>query len=584
MKELEKYAEENNIPIMQKDGIEFLLDFISKNNIKNILEIGSAIGYSAIRMALINKDIKVTTIERDKERYNEAIKNIKNYNLKKQITIINDDAFNVNLDEKYDLIFIDAAKSQYIKFFEKFKLNLKEDGYIVSDNLNFHGLTQSDPKILSRNVRGLVRKLNSYVEFLKNNSEFETNFYNLGDGVSISRRKEVVMKKNAFTLIELLGVIVILVAVALIAFPPLLNQIQEAQNRLDKATTELVVNSAQSYLVANHSLYPKKNLVPYCIEIQDLINDGYLTDGMLGENKEKALTKIVKVTYEAENEDYSYDVVDNDKCYTCIAATSETRTTGNIPTGEYNAGDEYLCEVKPGEVYNFFVLNSDNDETVNLLMDRNIGSDGTPVSTYASSSIKWWVSEVDIKSATGLASVPGGNLNHYGPITVLNYLQETTKDWVNIPNIDMNYRDEGNTNRYGYGHGYGSIVALNGAATVTKSDGTVVKTYENLKARLPYGYERTNFDGTNLWMFNYLNQSSNVTGDGLKNVSGLHGYWTAATNPWSNSWVYYVSYEGSHDGNKGNIGATLDRGQNLRDTFVGVRPVINVIKSQIKNN
>lgn len=187
--ELEEYAKKNNIPIMMKDGIEFLLNYIKENNIKNILEIGSAIGYSAIRMCLLSNDIKVTTIERDINRYNEAIKNINEFNLNNQIKIINDDAFNVKLDEKYDLIFIDAAKSQYIKFFEKFKLNLNENGVIVSDNLDFHGLVKKDiNEIESRNVRGLVRKLNNYIDFLSNNQEFKTTFYSVGDGISISKK------------------------------------------------------------------------------------------------------------------------------------------------------------------------------------------------------------------------------------------------------------------------------------------------------------------------------------------------------------------------------------------------------------
>lgn len=186
--DLEEYASKNNIPIMLKDGIEFLLDYIKSNNIKNILEIGSAIGYSAIRMALISNDIKVTTIERDKTRYNEAVTNIKDFNLENQIKIILSDAFDVELKDKYDLIFIDAAKSQYIKFFNKFKDNLTEDGVIVSDNLNFHGLVHEDEKKLSRNVRGLVRKLNNYVDFLKENEEFKTDFYNIGDGISISKK------------------------------------------------------------------------------------------------------------------------------------------------------------------------------------------------------------------------------------------------------------------------------------------------------------------------------------------------------------------------------------------------------------
>lgn len=186
--ELEKYAKENNIPIMEHDGIEFLIKYIKDNNIKNILEIGSAIGYSAIRMCLVDDDIKVTTIERDEKRYKEAIKNIKLFNLEDRINIIFDDAFNVKLNDLYDLIFIDAAKSQYIKFFEKFKLNLKDDGVILSDNLNFHGLTHTDKEIKSRNVRGIVRKLNNYIEFLKENKEFDTTFYEIGDGISISKR------------------------------------------------------------------------------------------------------------------------------------------------------------------------------------------------------------------------------------------------------------------------------------------------------------------------------------------------------------------------------------------------------------
>lgn len=189
IKEMEDYASKYNIPIMEHDGIEFLLGYIKEHNIKSVLEIGTAIGYSSIRMALINADINVVTIERDEKRYNEALKNIKNTGLESQITPILDDAFNVQLSEKFDLIFIDAAKAQYIKFFEKFKHNLKNDGVIISDNLNFHGLTYGNQDGLSRNVKGIVRKLNLYIDFLKNNEEFNTEFIELGDGIGISTRK-----------------------------------------------------------------------------------------------------------------------------------------------------------------------------------------------------------------------------------------------------------------------------------------------------------------------------------------------------------------------------------------------------------
>lgn len=188
--ELKEFALINHVPIMQDGGIEFILDYIKNNNVKSILEIGSAIGYSAIRFASIDKDIRVTTIERDDERYNQAVENIKAFDLDKRITIIHGDALNTEINGKYDLIFIDAAKSQYIKFFEKYSKNLNVDGVIISDNLSFHGLVEDDSKTNNRNTKQLVKKIRKYIEFLKSNEQFETEFFKIGDGVSISKLKK----------------------------------------------------------------------------------------------------------------------------------------------------------------------------------------------------------------------------------------------------------------------------------------------------------------------------------------------------------------------------------------------------------
>ena len=187
---LEEFASVNNIPIMQRDGIEFLTNYIRENNIKNILEIGSAIGYSAIKIASISSDIKVTTIERDKERYDLAVNNIKNFNLSDQINIINGDALFIDLEDTFDLIFIDAAKAQYIKFFEKFDKNLKVNGVVISDNLSFHGLVLDDSKTHNRNTKQLVKKIRKYIEYLKENKNYKTTFYDLGDGVAVSIKME----------------------------------------------------------------------------------------------------------------------------------------------------------------------------------------------------------------------------------------------------------------------------------------------------------------------------------------------------------------------------------------------------------
>ena len=187
LKALENYAEENNVPIIQKEGLNFILNYIKENKVKKILEIGTAIGYSAISMALIDENIKITTIERNKEMFSLATKNVKDFNLEKRINIIYADALEAEIKDKYDLIFIDAAKAQYIKFFEKYKSNLKENGAIITDNLNFHGLANNPEEIHSKNLKALVRKINNYKEFLKENKEFKTNFYEKGDGISVSK-------------------------------------------------------------------------------------------------------------------------------------------------------------------------------------------------------------------------------------------------------------------------------------------------------------------------------------------------------------------------------------------------------------
>ena len=190
IREMKQYAEVNNVPIMMDEGIDFLTTFILKNHVKNVLEIGTAIGYSAIMMALVDPNLKITTIERDEIRYLEALKNVKAFDLENRITLIYNDAFNVKLDEKFDLIFIDAAKAQNIKFFDMFERNLEYRGVIITDNLKFHGLVEKkEEEIKSKNLRSLVRKIKDYIDYLKTNEKYNTEFFEVGDGISVSKRK-----------------------------------------------------------------------------------------------------------------------------------------------------------------------------------------------------------------------------------------------------------------------------------------------------------------------------------------------------------------------------------------------------------
>lgn len=190
IREMEIYAENENVPIIEKPSINFINKLIEINKVKTVLEIGTAIGYSAILMAAQNEKIKITTIEKDEKRYIEALNNIKKCELEDRIDVVFQDALEVNMSGlKYDLIFIDAAKGQYQKYFEKFQYCLNEGGTIITDNINFHGLVGNKEQAKSKNVEKLVEKIENYIEFLRTNQIFATKIYDIGDGLAVSIKK-----------------------------------------------------------------------------------------------------------------------------------------------------------------------------------------------------------------------------------------------------------------------------------------------------------------------------------------------------------------------------------------------------------
>ena len=187
---IKKEALADNVPIMQDETIDFITDYIERKNVRTILEVGTAVGYSAIMMASANPLVKIVSIEKDKDRYIKAVKNVKKMNLEDIITLVFNDALDVKLDEKFDLIIIDAAKSKNLDFFSHFEKNLEANGSVITDNINFHGYVEKDlSEISSRNIRGLVKKIRNYIEFLKNNTKYKTRFCDLGDGISVTERR-----------------------------------------------------------------------------------------------------------------------------------------------------------------------------------------------------------------------------------------------------------------------------------------------------------------------------------------------------------------------------------------------------------
>ena len=189
---MEEYAKINGVPIIQKEGLECLLLLAKLKNVKKVLEIGTAIGYSSSCLASISENICVDTIERDKKMYDEAIKNISTLGLSDRINVILADALDLDensLENDYDLIFIDAAKSQYIKFFEKYEKRLKQGGVIFSDNLLFHGLIEKRTGEESRSLSQMLKKIEAFNEWLAKNDAYDTTFLKLGDGIAISIKK-----------------------------------------------------------------------------------------------------------------------------------------------------------------------------------------------------------------------------------------------------------------------------------------------------------------------------------------------------------------------------------------------------------
>ena len=177
-------------PIIREDAIHLLIQIIHMSKIKNVLEIGSAIGYSAIMIATFT-DAEVLTIERDKDTYELAKENIRKAGLESKITLICADALEYQIAEDYqcDLLYIDASKSSYIKFFEKYETRLSKNGIIISDNLLFHGLVEHPENIETKNKKQLVKKISNFNEYLMNRNEYDSYIYDIGDGLSISIRK-----------------------------------------------------------------------------------------------------------------------------------------------------------------------------------------------------------------------------------------------------------------------------------------------------------------------------------------------------------------------------------------------------------
>ena len=192
IEEIKQKALENHIPIIMDDTLEVVDKILTEIKPTRILEIGTAVGYSAICFSkYLQSDGKIDTIERDSERVTEARQNIKNVGVEDKINIYEGDAVEIlpTLNEKYDVVFIDAAKGKYPFFLKEALRMIKPNGVILADNILYKGYVMSDYN--KHKQRTAVRNLREYVKEVMENPNLQTEILEVGDGLAISRRRKI---------------------------------------------------------------------------------------------------------------------------------------------------------------------------------------------------------------------------------------------------------------------------------------------------------------------------------------------------------------------------------------------------------
>lgn len=190
LNKIKEKALEDHIPIIMDDTLEVIEDYLKEKNVDRILEIGTAVGYSAICFTkILSEEGIIDTIERDEERVKQAKINIEKAEVEDKINIYEGDAVEIlpTLNEKYDVVFIDAAKGKYPFFLKEALRMIKENGVIFADNILYKGYVMSDYN--KHKQRTAVRNLREYIKEVSENPNLDTEILEVGDGLAISKLK-----------------------------------------------------------------------------------------------------------------------------------------------------------------------------------------------------------------------------------------------------------------------------------------------------------------------------------------------------------------------------------------------------------
>ncbi len=192
LRELEIYAEQNNVPIVHKEVSDLLKVLLKIDKPKRILEVGCAIGYSSILFATtVGDDVQITTVERNELMIEKAKENIKRAGFEKNITILEGDAEELlsNIEGEFDMIFLDAAKGQYKLFYDMVIDKLKVGGLLISDNILYKGMVAHDDFVVKRK-KTIVKRMRNYLDYICNCDYLSTSLIPIGDGVALSYKEK----------------------------------------------------------------------------------------------------------------------------------------------------------------------------------------------------------------------------------------------------------------------------------------------------------------------------------------------------------------------------------------------------------
>ena len=190
LKKIKELALENHIPIIMDDTLEVIEKVLKDENPKRILEIGTAVGYSASCFVRVCPDVIVDTIELNEERYNEALVNLKNIGIENNVNVYLGNAVEIlpTLNNNYDIVFIDANKGKYPVFLQEAIRMINNNGLIIADNVLYKGYVMSDYN--KHKQRTAVRHLREYLKEATENEMLETEILEVGDGLAITRVKK----------------------------------------------------------------------------------------------------------------------------------------------------------------------------------------------------------------------------------------------------------------------------------------------------------------------------------------------------------------------------------------------------------